>query len=166
MPSRTPSSADLSDVFLVELGADGRFGYRNLELYWLEPERRFPFLVRYDARVVGFVLATRGSPVTDDPNVFDIAEFLCFVAIVAPAWGGERRCFCGSVCPARGSFVFPRGTEVLLRFGRVSSPRSAVALQRSSSAMEVRMLGACSPSIPYPRKSGTTEEDANAGVGR
>ena len=66
---------DLSDVFLVELGADGRFGYRNLELYWSEPERRFPFFVKYDGRVVGFVLATRGSPVTDDRDVFDIAEF-------------------------------------------------------------------------------------------
>lgn len=66
---------DLSEVFPVELGADGRFGYPRLELYWSEPQRRFPFLVRCDGRVGGFVLVTRGSPVTDNPNVLDVAEF-------------------------------------------------------------------------------------------
>jgi predicted acetyltransferase len=67
---------DLSGVFPgAELGADGRFGYGNLALYWSEPERRFPFLIRCDGRVVGFALATRGSPATDDLSVFDVAEF-------------------------------------------------------------------------------------------
>lgn len=69
-------SHDLSDVFLeVELGADGRFGYQKLPLYWSEPDRRFPFIVRRGGRVAGFVLATRGSPVTPDPDTFDVAEF-------------------------------------------------------------------------------------------
>lgn len=67
---------DLSAVFPgIELGADGRFGYGKLSLYWSEPGTRFPFLIKCDARVVGFALATRGSPATDDPTVFDVAEF-------------------------------------------------------------------------------------------
>ena len=67
---------DLSEVFpAIELGADGRFGYDKLPLYWSEPERRFPFLIRYRSRIAGFVLVTRGSPASDDPDVFDIAEF-------------------------------------------------------------------------------------------
>jgi predicted acetyltransferase len=67
---------DLSAAFPgVELGSDGRFGYSKLELYWSEPERHFPFLIRCDSRVVGFALVTRGSPASDDPNVFDVAEF-------------------------------------------------------------------------------------------
>src|SRR5712691_5279011 len=67
---------DLSEAFpFIELGADGRFGYDKLPLYWSEPERRFPFLIRYGTRVAGFVLATRGSPASDDPDVFDVAEF-------------------------------------------------------------------------------------------
>jgi predicted acetyltransferase len=67
---------DLSDVFPdVELGPDGRFGYEYLPLYWSEPEHRFPFLIRYGGRVAGFVLAKRGSSVTGDPNVLDVAEF-------------------------------------------------------------------------------------------
>lgn len=67
---------DLSAAFpSIELGADGRFGYAKLPLYWAEPERRFPFLIRHQGRLAGFALATRGSPVSDDPNVFDVAEF-------------------------------------------------------------------------------------------
>src|SRR5947209_6161604 len=68
-------SHDLSDVFALEPGADGRFGYEKLPRYWSEPERRFPFLIRAGARLAGFALVTRGSPVTEDPNDFDIAEF-------------------------------------------------------------------------------------------
>lgn len=67
---------DLSAAFpRVELGSDGRYGYNKLALYWSEPERHFPFLIKADARVVGFALATRGSPASEDPNVFDVAEF-------------------------------------------------------------------------------------------
>ena len=67
---------DLSEAFpSIELKPDGRFGYDKLALYWSEPERHFAFLIKCDARVVGFALATRGSPATDDPNVFDVAEF-------------------------------------------------------------------------------------------
>jgi predicted acetyltransferase len=67
---------DLSAIFPnVELGADGRFGYRRLPLYWSEPEQRFAFIVRSGERIAGFVLAMRGSPASDDANVFHIAEF-------------------------------------------------------------------------------------------
>jgi predicted acetyltransferase len=67
---------DLSAVFPnVELGPNGRFGYDKLRLYWSEPDRRFAFLIMCDGRLAGFVLATRGSPVADDPDVLDVAEF-------------------------------------------------------------------------------------------
>lgn len=68
-------SHDLSAVFSLELGADGRFGYERLPLYWSEPDRRFPFLVRCDQLLAGFAFVTRGSPLSDDPNIFDVAEF-------------------------------------------------------------------------------------------
>ena len=66
---------DLSEVFPIEVGPSGRFGYDKLPRYWQEPTRRFPFLIRAGERVAGFVLATRGSPVTDDPDDLDVAEF-------------------------------------------------------------------------------------------
>jgi len=66
---------DMSEFLQLDTGADGRFGYGRLALYWSEPDRRFPFLIRYGARVVGFALVTRGSPATDDPHDLDVAEF-------------------------------------------------------------------------------------------
>jgi predicted acetyltransferase len=67
---------DLSAPFPdIEMGANGRFGYRKLPLYWSEPDRRFAFVIRCGGRLAGFALATRGSPVTEDPDVLDVAEF-------------------------------------------------------------------------------------------
>jgi len=67
---------DLSAAFPhVELGPDGRFGYPQLERYGAEPDRRFSFLIRCGGRLAGFALVTRGSPATEDPEVFDVAEF-------------------------------------------------------------------------------------------
>ena len=66
---------DLSEIFPVVLGPDGRYGYPRLAHYWSEPGRRFPFVIEIGGRTAGFALATRGSPVTDDPNDLDVAEF-------------------------------------------------------------------------------------------
>ncbi len=66
---------DLSATFGLELGPDGRFGYEKLPLYWLEPGRRFPFLIRRGPHLAGFALVTQGSPGSDDPQDFDVAEF-------------------------------------------------------------------------------------------
>lgn len=66
---------DLSEIFPLEVGADGRFGYDALPRYWAEPEARFAFLVRAGGRIAGFALAMRGSPASDDPEVLDVAEF-------------------------------------------------------------------------------------------
>jgi predicted acetyltransferase len=68
-------SHDLSEVFPIEPGPDGRFGYPKLPLYWSESDERFPFLIRAGGKTVGLALVTRGSPATKDPDVLDIAEF-------------------------------------------------------------------------------------------
>jgi predicted acetyltransferase len=68
-------SHDLSAEFSLELGANGRFGYERLPLYWSDPDRRFPFLLRRGCFLAGFAFVTRGSPASDDPDSFDVAEF-------------------------------------------------------------------------------------------
>jgi predicted acetyltransferase len=67
-------SHDFSDFADLRPGPDGRFGYPALPLYWTEGTR-FPFLVRIAGDLAGFVLVSRGSPVCDDPAVFDVNEF-------------------------------------------------------------------------------------------
>jgi predicted acetyltransferase len=66
---------DLSGVFKLDVGAEGRFGYAKLPLYFNEPGRRFPLLFRVAGQLAGFALINRGSPVSDDPDVLDMAEF-------------------------------------------------------------------------------------------
>ncbi len=67
---------DMSDIFSgLEVGPEGRFGYQRLPLYWSEPGRRFPFLIRLDGRVAGFALVQRGSPASPDSDMLDVEEF-------------------------------------------------------------------------------------------
>ena len=65
---------DFSEFIDLRLGADGRFGYEPLPLYWTEPNR-YPFLIMIDDHWAGFVLARGGSQISGDENVWDMAEF-------------------------------------------------------------------------------------------
>lgn len=65
---------DFSECLDLDLGPDGRFGYRGLPRYWREPGRH-PFLVRSAGKLAGFALAKRGSEVSGKEKVWDMAEF-------------------------------------------------------------------------------------------
>jgi predicted acetyltransferase len=65
---------DFSEFLDLELGPDGRFGYSNLSLYRLQPNR-YPFLVRVNGRLAGLVLMKRGSAISGNAAVWDMAEF-------------------------------------------------------------------------------------------
>src|SRR5437660_10220345 len=65
---------DFSEFHDIDLGPDGRFVYQHLPLYFSEPHR-YPFLVRRGDRLVGFVLVKKGSEVSGNQAVWDMAEF-------------------------------------------------------------------------------------------
>jgi predicted acetyltransferase len=65
---------DFSEFIDLQLQADGRFMDPDLSGYWRE-EDRLPFLVRVDGHLAGCVLVSRGSRITADPRVWDMAEF-------------------------------------------------------------------------------------------
>ena len=65
---------DFSEFHDLELGSDGRFGYKYLPLYWREPNRH-PFLVRMDGKLAGLVLVKRGSEISVNEAVWDMVEF-------------------------------------------------------------------------------------------
>jgi predicted acetyltransferase len=65
---------DFSEFIDLELGADGRFGYEQLPLYWKE-SHRYPFLVTVNGHLAGFVFVRKGSQISGDKNVWDMAEF-------------------------------------------------------------------------------------------
>jgi predicted acetyltransferase len=58
---------DFSEFTDADVDAHGYFGYRYLDQYWTEAERR-PFLFRVDGRWAGFALVRIGDP-------HDMAEF-------------------------------------------------------------------------------------------
>jgi predicted acetyltransferase len=65
---------DFSEFFDLTLGPDGRYGYKDLPRYWNEPGR-FPFLIKVDGQLAGFVLVKKGSEVSGNVTVWDMAEF-------------------------------------------------------------------------------------------
>jgi predicted acetyltransferase len=65
---------DFSEFHDLELGTDGRFGYRHLPLYWSEPGRH-PFLVTMDGKLAGLVFVKRGSEISGSESIWDMAEF-------------------------------------------------------------------------------------------
>jgi predicted acetyltransferase len=65
---------DFSEFHHIKLGEDGRFGYKFLPLYWLEPNRH-PFRVRMDGKLAGLVLVKRGSEISGDELIWDMTEF-------------------------------------------------------------------------------------------
>jgi predicted acetyltransferase len=83
---------DLSDVFSIQVGADGAFRYEKLPLFWSEPDTHFPFLIYSGARLAGFALVTRGSPVTDDPEKLDVAEFFVLRGYRRKGVGRQAAC--------------------------------------------------------------------------
>lgn len=110
---------DLSDVFPgVVLGADGRFGYPKLPLYLSEPDRRFPFLIQCDARVAGFVLATRGSPVSEDPDTLDVAELFVLRQYRHSGVGRQAAHLLWNHLPGKWTVRVSRGNRGALDFWR------------------------------------------------
>ena len=65
---------DFSEFVSVDLNEDGRFGYPDLPLYWREPRRK-PFLARVENKLAGFALVTRGPGLSENTEVWDMAEF-------------------------------------------------------------------------------------------
>lgn len=65
---------DFSEFHDVAIGADGKFGYESLPLYWSETGRH-PFLVWVEGGLAGFVLVKTGSEFSGNEAVWDMAEF-------------------------------------------------------------------------------------------
>lgn len=65
---------DFSEIHQIDLSPTGRFEYKELPLYWQDPQRH-PFLVRIDGKLAGFALVKQASEISADPSIWDVAEF-------------------------------------------------------------------------------------------
>jgi predicted acetyltransferase len=109
---------DLSVSFGLEIGADGRFGYAHLALYWSDPERRFPYFITVDGKLAGFALATRGSPANTDPSVLDVAEFFVLRTQRRSGVGARAAHALWDVLPGRWTVRAAATNEAAVQFWR------------------------------------------------
>lgn len=65
---------DFTEFTDEDVGDDGRFGFRYLDAYFNEPDRR-ALLLRIHGRWAGFALLRRGASLAGDPDVMDVSEF-------------------------------------------------------------------------------------------
>ena len=63
---------DLSEFEDTDLDEDGYFGYEYLDYYWTEPNR-YPFIVRFENKLAGFVLVNEYTHFSDSQH--SVAEF-------------------------------------------------------------------------------------------
>jgi predicted acetyltransferase len=94
---------DLSAVEGWDVDETGSFGEELLRGCWTDA-RRHPFVIRADARVAGFALVDRGSHLTGDPTVYDMAEFF-----ILRRW---RRCGVGRVAVRHLTQLFAGEWEI------------------------------------------------------
>ena len=64
---------DCSKFGNKDLNEFGEYGYRYLDLYWIEPER-FPFILRVNSKLAGFALVNKFSYAENIDRT--IAEFM------------------------------------------------------------------------------------------
>lgn len=65
---------DFSDFDGKDVDEKGKYGYKYLDLYWVEPNRH-PFLMKVDEKLAGFVLVNLNDPEAKEENIHSIAEF-------------------------------------------------------------------------------------------
>jgi predicted acetyltransferase len=82
LPGQSPILANLLELYAhdfsefhpLDIGPDGRFVYKSLPLYWSESNRH-PFLIRFNGKLAGFALVKRGSEISANQELWDMAEF-------------------------------------------------------------------------------------------
>jgi predicted acetyltransferase len=66
---------DLSNSLSLDIDANGFYKSKDLSIYWSQPDRRFPFLIRYRNGIAGFALVSHEKSDDDERGRFTIDEF-------------------------------------------------------------------------------------------
>ena len=65
---------DFTEFFDFDIGQNGLYGYTYLSLYWTD-SNRYPYLIYAEGKLAGFALIQKGSPISGDKDIWDVAEF-------------------------------------------------------------------------------------------
>ncbi len=95
---------DFSQFCAVNLGLNGKFGYPDLPLYWLEPGRH-PFLTRMNGDLAGFMLVRKIALNDGNKNVWDMTDSLFFAECAGVGLERNWRTRYGRCFQARGRYA-------------------------------------------------------------
>lgn len=126
---------DFSEFLDVEIGADGKFTYHPLPLYWMEAGRH-PFLIWVNGKPAGFALVKKGSAFSGNENAWDLAEFFVL--------RGYRRRGIGTVAANQLWTRFPGSWEVRVM-------QLNVAAQRFWKQVISDFVGGEAPAVPFEK---------------
>lgn len=62
-----------SEQWKFDIGDNGFYGYEDLPLFWTDPNRH-PYLIYVNDKIAGLVMVQKGSPISDDKEIWDMAE--------------------------------------------------------------------------------------------
>ena len=65
---------EMTDLADFDINEDGFYRYSDLPDYW-QDLNKYPFLIWVNKKLAGFVLIQKGSPIDENPDIWDIAEF-------------------------------------------------------------------------------------------
>jgi predicted acetyltransferase len=65
---------DFSELLALDVGDDGRFPFRDLAPYWIDPWRR-PYFIRVNGALAGLALLHTRGYFEERPDVNDVSEF-------------------------------------------------------------------------------------------
>ncbi|MBA2649579.1 MAG: GNAT family N-acetyltransferase [Legionella sp.] len=78
---------EMTDLADFDIHDNGLYGYSELPTYWQDPNK-YPHLIWVNKKLAGFVLVQKGSPITHDADVWDIAEFFIMCKFRKKSIGG------------------------------------------------------------------------------
>ena len=117
--------------------------YQHLPLYFSEPHR-YPFLVRRGDRLVGFVLVKKGSEVSGNQAVWDMAEFFVLRGCRRRGIGTQIAREVWTRFPDRGKFASCNQMSRRPIFGSVLSQVLQVRRSFPFALKRMASLGCCS----------------------
>lgn len=91
---------DFSELVPIDVGEDGRYGYKRLPLYWSD-DSRIPFLARVDGNLAGFALVARSPEPSGEDEIWDMAEFFILRRYRHRGIGAEMAGKVWRFCPGR-----------------------------------------------------------------
>lgn len=106
---------DFSEHVPLEIKPNGRFEIPLSDRWWTSDDH-FPFFIRWNEKLAGFALARKGSRITNESDVMDVAEFFVLRGVRGKGVGMSAAHALFSAFPGRWEIRVRRTNVAALKF--------------------------------------------------